>query len=274
LFPLYKIDPTIPIEQLNVAWDHACNVVVLQPLVLDNGTVITTKQVSEYDAQVRPQRDYVFDPNPCQNCWKKAAGLGGLDFGTFASIWNPELNCGDSCTFYTVEEHYVDGTLVLPRAIIGRSYRTGQLINNITDSIQAATISWNPFVIFTSTGDASINQFLGIGICCTEKWCHPSCASLDNHMVLFSYNPYSTSSEKIIILSDIGNIIDPETIRLGVEYSPPFTTQYRHAYVFYGGKIVTFDLVLDANLLVLSAKKSGESPAIDVDLYVWAAPAF
>jgi len=266
IYPLYKIDPTIPLTDLNIAWDHACNLVVLQPEYLTNGTIIATKQVSEYDGQVRPQVNYGFEPINCENCWKKVHGFGGLDFGNWSPLWKSELYCGDNCAFYTIEEQLVGGEPVSPRAIIGRSYRTDQLKINITDSIQAQTISWNPFVKYMSS--SWTNQFVGVGICCTKSWCHADCKDLDSHMVLFSFTPYS--NPQITILADIGNEFDEDTGRLGVEYSPIYANVPRQAYVWYQKTVITFDIVVDDNTgLVLSAKPYGQSPKIDADVVVW-----
>jgi len=264
-FPLYDLDPTIPLSDINMNWDHTCNLVVLQPQYYSNGTLITTKQVSEYDAQVRPQVDYEFNPKDCDDCWRKVNGFSALDFGSWNSIWSPELNCGVSCILYTSEEHLVKGEVKPPRALIGRSFRTDILAINVTDSVNTQTLSWNPFSVSTTHQ----NQFLGIGVCCTEKWCHPDCMNLDSHLVLISFLPYNKDQE-LSILADIGDIIDPDTIRLGVEFYYTYSTDNnnRKAFVFYQQSIIAFDIVLQ-NGLIVSAKKSSQSPKVDLEIVSW-----
>jgi len=267
MYPLYSIDPAIPLEAINVLWDHTCNVVVLQPQYFANGTLIMTKQVSEYDAQVRPQVDFEFDIKECDDCWRKVNGLGALDYGTHNSIWSPELNCGVSCLLYTLEEHLVKGVVKAPRAIIGRSFRTDILGFNITDSVQAQTLSWSPYKDLTANQK---NQFLGIGICCTtEQWCHPGCKGLDSHMVLISFLPNQKDNE-LSILADIGDMVDMSTIRLGVEFSPQFTENMQ-AFVYYQDMIIIFDLV-EQNGVIISATRLSQSPKINpnVELVAWA----
>jgi len=264
LFPLYEVDPVIPLTEINMNWDHTCNVVVLQPKYYMNGTLITTKQVSEYDSQVRPQIDYEFDPTDCENCWKKVPGTSALDYGSWKSIWNPELNCGDSCILYTLEEHLVNGEVTPPRTIIGRSFRTNTLAFNITDSIHVQSLCWSPYQGYNS----GKNQFIGIGICCTENWCHPDCVNLDSHLVMFSFMPYQEQNE-ISILADIGVVIDPDTIRLGVEFSSLNPNSKHQAYVFYQQMVVGYDLVVQDSLIV-SVKFAQQSPKLDVEMITWA----
>jgi len=263
VYTLYQIDPAIPLIDINMNWDHTCNVVVLQPESYPNGTLITTKQVSEYDTAVRPQANFEFDGKDCVDCWRKIPGLSALDFGSFGGISNPELNCGDSCIFYVLEEHLVNGEVIPPRSIIGRSFRTGGFAFNITDSVQAQTLSWSPLFLLPTR----VNQFLGIGICCVDKWCHPDCQNLDSHMVLFSFLPYNTGQE-ISILADIGDVIDPDTVRIGVEYTPIFTSTNQQAYVYYQQTVISFDLVVE-NYSIVGAKKSHQSPKVDGELVVW-----
>jgi len=264
--PLYTIDGDIPITGMNLYWDHTCNVDILQPEDYPNGTLITTKQVSAYDSKIRPQANYEFIPKKCEDCWRKVNGLGALDFGIFSSAWTPEYNCGDSCIFYTLEEHLVAGEVKPPRALVGRSFRTDLLSFNITDSIQAQTFSFNPYVYY----NAQQNQFLGIGICCTDQpWCHPDCANLNlnSHLVLISFMP-NKKDQEFTILADIGDVFDPETVRIGVEYTPMFTASKQQAYVFYQESVISFDLVVN-NGLIVSAKRSHQSPKINVEIVVW-----
>jgi len=262
---MYQVDPEISLLDINMNWDHSCNVVVLQPEYYPNGTVIMTKQVSEYDGQVRPQVNNQFNSATCDDCWKKVPGTSALDFGTWSSIWDPELNCGDSCIQYTLEEHLIQGEVTPPRAIIGRSFRTGALAFNITDSVHIQSLNWSPFLLYYSQK----NQFIGIGICCTEKWCNSGCLGLDSHMVLVSFMPYETGME-FTVLADIGDIIDPDTIRLGVEFSGMVQTSLKpQIFVFYQQTVVGYDVIVE-NHIIVSAMKAQQSPKIDVELVVWA----
>jgi len=263
IYTLYHIDPTIALIDINMGWDHACNVVVLQPVYLANGTLITTKQVSEYDNQIRPQADYEWSPLPCDTfCWQKVSGLSGLDFGSWNTIWDPELNCGDTCIFYTLEEKVINSKPVLPRRFIGRSFRTHALSLNITDSVQALTLSWNPFLM------RGYNQFLGIGICCTHDWCHPDCKQLDSHMVMFSFEPYAGNQFRI--LADIGDAFDPDTARIGIAFNPEHAFEApKQVFVMYQQNVITFDYQLDNNGMVSMVKKVAQSSKVMTEVVAW-----
>jgi hypothetical protein len=266
LHTLYRVDPSVPVEQLNMAWDHTCNVVVIQPQTTDTEIAFTTKQVSEYDTEVRPQVDYTDESIGCDTCWKKVNGLGELDFGNWESTWKQgaELYCGDYCSFYSLEEQYVNGQVVPPRAIIGRSFRTGKLLANITDSMQAQTLSWNPL-------PRSQNQFLGIGICCEESWCHSYCKGLDQHMVIFSLTTNFGQTPSISLLADIGSTIDPDTSRIGVEYSASYNSQGTPIYIFiwYQSSVITYQIIHN-NGYIVSLAKIGQSPKIPSTIITWA----
>jgi len=267
LHALYKVDPSVPAENINMAWDHSCNVVVIQPKTTDTEIDYTTKQVSEYDTQVRPQVDYKDEILNCDTCWKKVSGLGELDCGNWQNMWKigSELYCGDYCSFISLEEQYVNGQVVPPRAIIGRSFRTSKLLVNITDSMQAQSLSWNPLV-------RNQNQFLGIGICCEESWCHSYCKGIDKHMVLFSLSTTFGQTPTISLLADIGSVIDPDTSRIGVEYSARYFNNQGnpiYAYVWYQGTVITYQVIHD-NGLIVSVSKIGQSSKVNADIVTWA----
>jgi len=232
-----------PINALNMAWDHTCNVVVLAPSQSNNATVIETRQCSEFDGQVRRRPPYAILPGTiCQNCWRKVPGAAALDFGLGQSIWDPELNCGDSCTMYTIEERLYGGQPQKPRAIIGRTFRRGELVSNFTDSLQVQTLAFNPWAY-------KLNQFIGVGICCTDSWCHKACQGLDQHMVLFSM----TSGGNFQIIGDIGTNLDQVTVKLGVEFSSQWTSKRpRTLYVANGGSIWSFACQVSDSGLITS----------------------
>jgi len=244
------------INDYNIAWDHTCNIVVTAPN--EGDSIFTVNQVSEYDGAQRFQPNYEI-----QEGWKKIRGPGGLDYGNFKPSWalGKELNCGDECLFYSLEEQ-VETSDILPRYLIGRSYRSGNVNLNITDSLQVRSLSFNPFLY---RYPSHVNQFLGIGQCCTEKWCHQDCENLGQNLVLLSFLP---SSRQFTILADIGEM-DPATIRMGVEFSALWTNDFK-AYVFYKSTVISFDLTLD-NGVVLKAIRSNQSPPInDFNLAMWA----
>jgi len=202
-----------------------------------------------------------------QEGWKKVRGPGGLDFGSFQPNWRigKELYCGDDCLFYSVEEQ-IESSDILPRYFIGRTFREGIVHLNITDSVQVQSLSFNPF----STSylfQPLVNQFIGIGQCCAEKWCHQDCENLGQNLVLFSFLP---SSREFTILAEIGEM-DPATIRLGVEFSPAPRGSNNNfsAYVFHKSTVITFDLTLDKGV-VLKALRSNQSPVIGFNLAMWA----
>jgi len=248
-----------PLATLNTAWDHTCNIVVLIPAILgSNSHSIITKQVSEYDGQVRPQVDYL--PPTSGAFWTKVDGLGALDFGDYHSSWpaGAELNCGDSCIFYTLEQSPVDGA---PRALIGKSFRTGRLAANLTDSLQLQTLSWSPFGRWNS----KTSQFLGIGVCCSASWCHPDCQGLAGHSVLVLFD---SVAKKFSVLADIGDGADPDTFRLGVEFSGMFMKD-KQAFIYNQGTIITYALTVDETTgAIQSATKSNTSPPVQ-QLHSW-----
>jgi len=257
--PLYKIDPSVKLEDLNICWDHTCNVVVLQPQYEPTSITVHTLQVSEYDAQVRPRPDYLVESTgDCEDCWRKVPGLGALDSGLWASSGTAEWNCGDSCVFYTLEEHLQNGQAVAPRALIGRYYRTGILAVNLTDSLQAQTLSWQPW------NQRLQNQFLGIGICCIQAWCHPDCQPLNGHMVLFSYD---SNQRQFSVLSDISYIVDQDTVRMGVEFSTVYSSNPQ-AYVYHQHTIYSFNLTVTGGVIT-GAKLVNQSPPSDQPLSSW-----
>jgi len=259
---LYELDGSmanINMDDVNICWDHACNVVVLQPQYMQTETVFLTKQVSEYDAQVRPQPTFMEEGvGSCANCWRKVPGLGALDAGIWTSSGTAEWNCGDTCVFYTLEEHMIAGRIVAPRALVGRFFRTGLVAANISDSVQIQSLSWNPF------NQRLRNQFLGIGLCCTETWCHPDCMDLDSHLVLFAFD---SNIGRITILSDISDIMDDDTIRLGVEFSALFGSDMK-AYVYHQQSVITYNLK-GTNGYITGAARAYQFQTSKLNLNMW-----
>jgi len=263
--PLQQINTTAYIDTMNIDWDHTCNVVALNPEQHNDSVIYRVLQISEYDGQVRPQVVYKQEEKDCKDCWRKVQGVGALDQGNFTSVWNPELNCGDSCVFYSLEQQYQAGAPVLPRAFVGRSFRTGLLMANVSDPFNLLTLTWVSWLQDYNT----FNQFIGIGVCCSESYCHADCAGLDGHMVLVSYEP---TKQKFRVLSDISKKQDQDTARLGVELSPFFTENgtTKQAYVFHSNTVITFDLVVEDKAIV-GAKMVHQSPPIGFgDLQMWA----
>jgi len=187
-----------------------------------------------------------------------------LDYGNFIPVWHlgQELNCGDECTFYTIEEQVIDNKAVVPAFIVGRSFRTAAVRLNVTDSLQVQSLSWNPF-----TFEKPFNQFIGIGHCCKESWCHPDCQN--DNLVLISFSPPSTDFS---ILSEIGEI-DATTVKLGVEFSaaPYGRNTLKQAYVVHNNRVISFDLKMTPQGVILAAAISNQSPAImNFNIQMWA----
>jgi len=232
------IPTTSALTDLSASWDFTCNIVVLTRELGTKQVKFRTDQVSFYDGQQRMQPDFPPEPVKCNDCWKKVAGAGGIDPGPFPKRWgrgDMEVNCGDSCVFYTLEEHVVRGKVILPRMLVGRSFRTAALMVNMTDSLQIQTMTYIP----------SMLMFVGVGRCCQESWCDSSCKGIpDQDLVIFQYVPKTQSlSFKAHLGPEIGD--DPEsTIRLGVET----TGRATRIVVMYDGKIVSYDLKSFARL--------------------------
>jgi hypothetical protein len=268
IYSMAQISTQSYIDDLNMAWDHTCNVVVLNPTPGTNSQVIfETKQVSEYDGAVRTRPDYTIEGSgPCADCWRKVSGVSALDYGAHNPSWpqGQELNCGDSCVLYTLEEHLVNSKPVLPRVIIGRSFRTGVFMYNITDSVQIQALSWNPWILWQKT-----NQFIGLGICCTEKWCHPDCQGLDGHLVFISFDPITG----LHVLADVASTYDPLSGKLGVEFSPFDIANPKYAYVYSAGSVIRY-LVTVNNGFVTAVSKDHETVIPIKNLHLWSTGSF
>jgi len=267
VWPFALIDLDFDLEDLNMAWDHTCNTVVVTPNHVNDTLLFEVNQISEYDGAQRFQPSY-----DGVSGWKKVPGLGALDYGDRRPSWpqGEELNCGQKCVFYTIEEQIIDGVAVLPRAFIGRKYRTAELAINVTDALQVKTLSWN---LFNNYYQNPYNQFLGIGVCCSESWCHPECKSMnikDGNTVLLSYSP--PPGDGFQILAEIG-AFDADTVRLSVEYSGQFNKDH-HLYVFHENTILTYDVV-DTNGYINSVKLSSQSPSVSTgSLSYWFYPGY
>jgi len=150
---------------------------------------------------------------------------------------------------------------VLPRAIVGRSYRTGEVHSNITDSLQVQSLTWNIFA-----QEAQKSQFIGIGQCCTQEWCHEDCKNIDDgNLVLISFVPPSSFS----VLADIGNF-DPDTVRLGAEFSSPRSKPAK-VYVYYQDTVISYDVVI-TNGVIVQTKQSNQTPTISTKIRMWFNP--
>jgi hypothetical protein len=196
----------------------------------------------------------------CDNCWRKVPGVGALD-SNFHSSWpaGEELNCGDRCLFYTAEEQVINSVPVLPRAIIGRSYRTAEVLYNTTDSVQVQTLTWNPF-----SSRYHHQQFIGLGICCTASWCHPDCKDKPDQLVILSFS----SEQGFSILETLG-AIDKDSIRMGVEFSPaPFAKTYE-IYVYYQKTVLTYNLKGQDGVATGLSKASQSPPVEWQNLHLW-----
>jgi len=259
--PVAYMDITAPLENINIAWDHACNVVVISPGKDSNEFI--TNQVSFYDGQQRFQRSYTL-----QSSWRKVPGVGALDHGSATFSWNPpqEWYCGDNCLFHTLEEQLIDGVPQLPRYLVGRSYRTTAVVMNYTDSVQVKSLTYNPYC----PGYAKVSQFIGIGQCCSQSWCHSDCAAYGEDLVLISFVP----SMGLSILAGIGPL-DAKTIMLGVEFTPAPYNPVHQIYVWHDDTILTYN-VLEQNYVIVTAKLSVQSPPVSGldNIVMWANAGF
>jgi hypothetical protein len=216
---------------MSISWDYTCNVVVISREQATSEVTFKTNQVSDYDGQQRIQADYKIEPVKCTDCWRKVGGVGGIEPVSTFQKGDMEANCGDACVFYSIEEYVVDDKVVLPRKLVGRSFRTGRLLANITDSLQIQTMTFVP----------DFKAFLGIGRCCQQSWCDTACKGIpDQDLVIFQFVP---KTQSLVIKAHLG----PETgddsgsaIRLGVEVNAPYDPTT--AFVMYDAKIVSYDL--------------------------------
>lgn len=244
---LANLSTTSTLANMSIAWDYTCNVVVLSREQTDSQVTYKTNQVSYYDGQQRMQADYTTEPVKCaDSCWRKVAGVGGIDPGTSAGsalqshrAGDKELNCGDACAFYSIEEQLVDEKVVLPRRLIGRSFRTGKLLVNVTDTLQVQTLTYS----------SPLKVFLGVGRCCKESWCDEACKDIpDQDLVLLQYVP---QKQAFVFKAHIGPEIgeDPTSaIRLGVESNGNF--RQTQAFIVYNNHVVTYDLTSFASTSV------------------------
>jgi len=155
----------------------------------------------------------------------------------------------------------VDGAAVGPRQLIGRPYRTGVLQTNITDSVQVQSLT---FV-------SSFGLFLGVGICCTDAWCHPMCQPYDGHFVVISFDP---TTSVFAVLADIGATNQPlpqareaPTALLGIEYFDIFQPQV--AYTLYDDYVLTYAIQQDDVTRAVTATLQGRSDKSIPALHAW-----
>eukprot|EP00040_Diaphanoeca_grandis_P025946 m.144533 g.144533 ORF g.144533 m.144533 type:complete len:445 (+) comp30381_c0_seq1:74-1408(+) len=212
------------LERWNIAWDWVCNFIVLAPSnsAHAEGTVFETLMISEYDGAVRPQKSFFVEPaTNMKNGWVKVDGLGGIDFDGESTGWPYQGNCGDTCVQYAIEAQYLGGNEVFPRRIIGRMFHTSELASNVTDSLQAQTMSYYTGNSWLEESAAKAEAyFVGLGVCCEHAGCAKECAGNDGDLVLFGYDGGKTDVTFLTVVSKKGagsqTDID-ETIRLGVQ---------------------------------------------------------
>lgn len=133
---------TVPLKEWAIAWDWACNVIVVFP----EGGTMKTLMVSEYDNAVRPQSDYTLHN-------QTISSIGAMEYNNKPVGYPYQRNCGKDCLIFSVENH---------RHLVGRNFHTAKVEVNID-------LSW--FDILTLTYDPKYNSpntsrsFVGLGIC-------------------------------------------------------------------------------------------------------------
>jgi len=133
---------------------------------------------------------------------------------------------------------------------------------NITDSVRVQSLSWNPF----RNNNFPVNQFIGIGQCCTQVWCHSDCSNYGENLVLISY----VRNQGFSILADIGEM-DTKTIELGVEFSPAPFGRIDTAYVFQRNTVISYNLIADNGVIVKATRSAQSLPVTsEFDVKIWA----
>jgi hypothetical protein len=208
---------------LNIDWDHVCNVLVVAPVPADpenNDPPARDApppprqilQVSEYDGEVRPKGVFPSParcgyPTPPGGCWRRVGGLSAVDAhpigrrlrdpeqaanGTAAVVaeQQEEANCGN-CSYYFLEEQ-MDGLEVVagaPRQLIGRSVMNGTLTLNVTEPTQLLSLSFVGAEYGNLVGLPRSGLFLGVGVCCELAWCPPECEGHGGVLSLVGWVP-------------------------------------------------------------------------------------
>eukprot|EP00041_Stephanoeca_diplocostata_P036426 m.1331337 g.1331337 ORF g.1331337 m.1331337 type:complete len:461 (-) comp24863_c1_seq1:3265-4647(-) len=187
-----------PIDTWNLAWDWTCNIVVIAPhrskavqdageVSAESSIVFKTLQISYYDSAIRPQADLTEELEDCKNCWRKVSGTAGLDARGMQEqdLHTRELNCGDECTLYVVEQFFnADGKPHFPRRIIGRSFRTGKVLSNVTDIVNTVSLTYADIYTYYN---AKQHDFIGLGMCSDASWEDKKCKGNAGKMTLIAY---------------------------------------------------------------------------------------
>jgi hypothetical protein len=265
------------LNQMNVVWDWVCNIVVLLPQTVNKLTKYSMLMVSEFDSQVRPQATYVSEPADRLNGWVKVDGLAAMDQGDHQEAgWDKqEGNCGNKCALYTLERYLVDGKEKPPRALVGRNFHTAKLMSNLTDALQIQTMSYTHS---TYGSFSQANVFIGLGLCCADKWCESKCKDHPGALSLFAYGG-GTSIPVFLGLVNAGTALSkPDTaaaVRTGVLLdSPAYTPTPKPmdpiiAHVLVERRVQTYEITKDANGNPKNAGLKTTSPMLEIDLSAW-----
>jgi hypothetical protein len=251
----WSTNADVPLNKLNVIWDWVCNIIVLLPQTAHKLTQYSMLMVSEFDRQVRPQAMYMSEPANRLNGWVKVDGLAAMDIGDGQEAgWDKqEGNCGENCALYTLERYLVNGKERAPRALVGRNFHTAKLMSNVTDALQIQTMTYQ-HPIPGSMGSAD-RFFIGLGLCCTEKWCEPKCKTHPGALSLFAYAG-GASIPFFLGLVNAGAALSKSDTAAAVQagvlldfpaYSPaPKPTDPIAAHVLVEGKVQTYAITKDA----------------------------
>ena len=147
----------VELANWNLAWDHACNLIVSAPLgAPDKSVVFESWMISEYDGQARQQHDFAVQPVPLSSSssssstssssasspWVKVPGLGALD-GYGDNTGGPwQWNCGKNCSLYMLEQQRSSQSPTQTSTrIIGRNFHTGEVLSNISNDLRIRTLT-------------------------------------------------------------------------------------------------------------------------------------
>eukprot|EP00035_Acanthoeca_spectabilis_P003750 m.95127 g.95127 ORF g.95127 m.95127 type:complete len:445 (-) comp12319_c0_seq1:185-1519(-) len=268
----------------NIAWDWSCNIVVVGPSKEGPNFVL---QVSEYDAEVRPQPSLLDGKvgSDCANCWRKVPGFSALQPRPAppGPSRTGEWSCGDTCVLHTLVEYVDESKTPVPglRRLIGTTYRTGKLSSNISDSVNLQTLTYSsPYIDYMrlqklgSVEPSLSSFFLGLGLCCTAPHCAPECAGHDGALVLVSYAGLDSPIQVLAVLPahagetdvvnaavSLGVVADP-----GVPWGP--TNLPVAARVFVNKKILTYEIT-EHHEGKLAARLNSTSPEIAATPVAW-----
>ena len=217
-----------PLKNWNVIWDHVCNVIVVAPRTQGENIVdYETWMISEYDWEARKQHS--LQP---PTSWTKSIGFGALDdFGV--STGGPyQLNCGDNCSLYTLQ----DKAGADPR-IVGRNFHTGEETSSIANSLSVKTLTGpSGYPIGWSSRDYLM---IGLGF------------DRNHQLILVGYGGSGAGRSPLVALESVGDRFSSQqdvenALRVGVlvdtwEYERLGEVGYS-AYVFWGNTIKIYDV--------------------------------